>query len=817
MKVTRTEIDGVPVFWASGGTADGYRVALLFRVGQSDETLARSGITHLVEHLALHRVGQPEHHYNGTVDSVTTAFFTEGDGDEVVRFLGTVCGALREPPLDRLEAEKQILRTEAAGRSPGAAGRLLLWRYGAAGYGLQGYEELGLPAHTAEDVTAWTARWFTRANAALAVVGGPPPAGLRLDLPDGARVPPPAPTSALPQTPAYFNSQVNGVGLSAVVPRATAGNVFATLLQRRLHRALRLDDALSYNVQVGYSPRDGEMAHIVAFADGLAEAHPRLTQEFVDEIERIADEPVPDAELREAVSIHRARLDQPEVAGALTMSSCWNELMGAPDRTYEEILLDLDGLTPGDVREVARTVRDSALLMVPDGQEPHVDRYVPAPGSSVVAVRGETFDRADPEAGHLHLIVGPTGVTSMTGPSLGTVRYDSCAAVLAWPDGARALIGLDGITVHIEPNRWIGADGLPARIDRMVPADRVVPMPARPDEDIPERPETAPARPKPGRRRSAPRFRLPFGLRRGTAWDDPCLAAVLPQVGAGRLDAGLELLSRSRPLPELRGFYLDRLSRAAAGHSDRLDALAAARPDDPDVHLWLGGTLIREAWNVRGGARAKDVTEERFAQFWLILAGAGEPLYRAAELLPEDPVPWNCLQLHAMGLQLGRLELDRIWRELKDRHGGLYCGHYTRAQALCGKWCGSDAEVLEFAESAVEAAEPGDPLTAMLPVALLENGIGSEDGVKAYLSSRPETHAALGAAADKWLTHMADHPRTREAHHLFGAAFYYAGDHDRARHHLSQAGMTLTDGLPWGYWPRPARTYKEARRAVGLR
>jgi len=817
VKVTRTEIDGVPVFWASGGTADGYRVALLFRVGQSDETLARSGITHLVEHLALHRVGQPEHHYNGTVDSVTTAFFTEGDGDEVVRFLGTVCGALREPPLDRLEAEKQILRTEAAGRSPGAAGRLLLWRYGAAGYGLQGYEELGLPAHTAEDVTAWTARWFTRANAALAVVGGPPPAGLRLDLPDGARVPPPAPTSALPQTPAYFNSQVNGVGLSAVVPRATAGNVFATLLQRRLHRALRLDDALSYNVQVGYSPRDGEMAHIVAFADGLAEAHPRLTQEFVDEIERIADEPVPDAELREAVSIHRARLDQPEVAGALTMSSCWNELMGAPDRTYEEILLDLDGLTPGDVREVARTVRDSALLMVPDGQEPHVDRYVPAPGSSVVAVRGETFDRADPEAGHLHLIVGPTGVTSMTGPSLGTVRYDSCAAVLAWPDGARALIGLDGITVHIEPNRWIGADGLPARIDRMVPADRVVPMPARPDEDIPERPETAPARPKPGRRRSAPRFRLPFGLRRGTAWDDPCLAAVLPQVGAGRLDAGLELLSRSRPLPELRGFYLDRLSRAAAGHSDRLDALAAARPDDPDVHLWLGGTLIREAWNVRGGARAKDVTEERFAQFWLILAGAGEPLYRAAELLPEDPVPWNCLQLHAMGLQLGRLELDRIWRELKDRHGGLYCGHYTRAQALCGKWCGSDAEVLEFAESAVEAAEPGDPLTAMLPVALLENGIGSEDGVKAYLSSRPETHAALGAAADKWLTHMADHPRTREAHHLFGAAFYYAGDHDRARHHLSQAGMTLTDGLPWGYWPRPARTYKEARRAVGLR
>ncbi|MEU6038748.1 hypothetical protein ABZ801_25395 [Actinomadura sp. NPDC047616] len=816
MKVTRTEIDGVPAFWASGGYTDGYRVALLFRVGQSDETLARSGITHLVEHLALHRVGQPEHHYNGTVDSVTTAFFTEGDGDEVIRFLATVCGALREPPLDRLEAEKQILRTEAAGRSPGAAGRLLLWRYGAAGYGLQGYDELGLPAHTGEDVTAWTARWFTRANAALAVVGGPPPAGLRLDLPDGERMPPPEPTSALPHTPAYFNSQVNGVGLSAIVPRATAGNVFATILQRRLHKALRLDDALSYSAQVGYSPRDRDVAHIVAFADGLAESHPRLTQEFIDEIERIADEPVADAELGEAVSIHRARLDQPETAGAMTMSSCWNELMGAPHRTYEEILRHLDELTPDDVQDVGRTVRDSALLMVPDGQEPHVERYVPAPGSSVVAVRGETFTRADPEAGHLHLIVGPTGVTSMAGPTMGTVRYDSCAAVLAWPDGARALIGLDGITVHIEPNRWIDADGLPARIDRMVPADRVVPMPARPDEDIPERPETTVAPPKPGRRRRSLRSRVSFGLREGTAWDDPALAAALPQVGAGRLDAGLELLTRSRSLPELRGLYLDRLSRAASGHSDRLAAMAAARPDDPDVHLWLGGTLVREAWDARGSAQSEYVSDEQFAQFWLILAGAGEPLYRAAELLPEDPVPWDSLQWHAIGLQLGRLELDRIWRELKDRHDGLYCGHYTRAQALCAKWWGSDADVLEFAESTVEAAKPGDPLAAILPVALLENGMDADDGLEAYLS-RPETHAALGAAADKWLTNMTEHPRTREAHHLFGAAFYFAGDVDRARHHLSQAGKTLPDGLPWGYWARPARAYKDALRDLGLR
>ncbi|GAA2078753.1 hypothetical protein [Actinomadura alba] len=66
------------------------------------------------------------------------------------------------------------------------------------------------------------------------------------------------------------------------------------------------------------------------------------------------------------------------------------------------------------------------------------------------------------------------------------------------------------------------------------------------------------------------------------------------------------------------------------------------------------------------------------------------------------------------------------------------------------------------------------------------------------------------------LTERAEHPRTLEAHHLFGAAFYFADDFERARQRLSQTGKTPHE-YPWGAFPSPARAFKAARNDVGLR
>lgn len=47
----RTSTSGVPTFWTDGPGR--FSAGLVFRVGRVDETLVTSGITHLVEHLAL--------------------------------------------------------------------------------------------------------------------------------------------------------------------------------------------------------------------------------------------------------------------------------------------------------------------------------------------------------------------------------------------------------------------------------------------------------------------------------------------------------------------------------------------------------------------------------------------------------------------------------------------------------------------------------------------------------------------------------------------------------------------------------------------
>ncbi|GGV36134.1 hypothetical protein GCM10010182_70360 [Actinomadura cremea] len=818
----RTEIDGVPVFWNEGRPGDDeYRAVLAFRVGRADETLARGGLTHLVEHLALHAVGETDYHYNGAVDAVTTTFVTHGEGPKVAEFLASLCDSLRELPVDRLDAEKQILRTEAASRDTGAHGQMLLWRYGAATHGLPAYEEHGLGGCTAEDVQQWAARWFTRQNAALALIGGPPPEGLALRLPDGERRPIPEATDALPFKPAYFTANVKGVGLSAVVPRSTAARVYTDVLRRRLHRVLRRDGALSYTTDADYSPRDGDTAQILAFADGLAEVRPELAERFLAEFDRIAAEPMDAEELAEVVAACRTQISAAESRASRAAVHCVNELLGHRTQSTGELLADLDAIKPQDLQEVAAAVLDQALLMLPREQEPNDARFRPAPTASAVAVDGRVHTRPD-EPG-LSLIVGPDGVTSLTGPEMCTVRHDACGAVLAWPDGLRVLVGLDGLTVGVEPNLWADGPAIVAEIDRHAPAGAVVRMPARPDDHVPDGPGAAPE-PEPDplaadslltRAATAVRgLRGRFGSKPGPAWDDAALAAALPVVRGGDLRPGLDLLARTRDDAESRSLCLENLTDAALGRSGDLARLAADAPDDPDVQLWLGAVRVGEAWKARTGYRAEHITRERFTRFWRLLAPAGGPLRKAAELLPGDPVPWDHLQRYGNGMQLERYELDRMWDELKARHPSLYAGHVTRAQILCAKWKGSDAEVLEFAERTVAAAEPGDPVTAVLTTAHMEVAPDeSWELLDAYMA-RPEVHAAVAAAADRWLAESRPHPRNLEAHHFFGAAFFRAGDHDRARHHLSRVGRTMPPLRAWGYAPDPDRLLARALREV---
>ncbi|MFC0002815.1 hypothetical protein [Micromonospora siamensis] len=112
--------------------------------------------------------------------------------------------------------------------------------------------------------------------------------------------------------------------------------------------------------------------------------------------------------------------------------------------------------------------------------------FTAAPTTSERAVDGTVHHGTDDEA---ELTIGPDGVTMAFRDAISTVGYAACAALLVWPDGARRLIGDDGITLHVEPNLFTPTPDL-SMVDEAVPGERHVALPARDPELIPAPPPT---------------------------------------------------------------------------------------------------------------------------------------------------------------------------------------------------------------------------------------------------------------------------------------------------------------------------------------
>ncbi|UOE17846.1 hypothetical protein NI17_013220 [Thermobifida halotolerans] len=312
-------------------------------------------------------------------------------------------------------------------------------------------------------------------------------------------------------------------------------------------------------------------------------------------------------------------------------------------------------------------------------------------------------------------------------------------------------------------------------------------------------------------------------------WRNPALDAGVDAVEEGALNAGVTLLREARTDPELRALYVDALSEAAVGRSGQIRALLTSetdRQEAADILLWLGGTLISEAWKIRGAGAADTVGADRFKLFFATLTEAREPLLAAAEINPDDPVPWNGLQWFAIGMQLDRGEKDYIWQRVVERFPTLYPAHWGRLQMLSAKWGGSHEEMMEFARGSVESAPPGNPLTSMVALAHAERQLGR----MSELASRRRYVAAirmnvtyysdqvkqeLVEAARRWCAAPVEHPRDLQAHNLFAWSFKEAYEEDHARWHLHQVG-DRAHRWPWGSGGDPAGEFAKARSRFGL-
>ncbi len=482
--IQQLTVDGVPTLLSP--TTGPTHAGLAFRVGFADEPLTRRGITHLIEHLALHHVGVADYHYNGATGVEYTFFHMQGTADEIAKFLTGVCTALHDLPMSRLATEKDLLQAEANGRSSGPAEDMALWRHGARDYGVSSYPEWGLPAITADDLRAWVARYFTRDNAVLWVAGDGVPEGLRLTLPGGARQPAPAPSSTLPVTPAYYPGSSGILVWDTVVPRAARSSVFAGVLERAMFRELRQESGLSYTAQTNYEPMGADLAMITAVADSLPEKQIAVLGAFADVLAALRVGRIDEADVATVVKQRTEATRHAEDAGARLPGQALNLLAGRPVQNIDEAVADLQAVGVAEVAEVAVQACGAGLLMTPRARADWAG-FTEAPNRSETTVAGTPYVSLErPED---RIVIGPDGVSLIRGDDVATVRFDACSIVRAWPDGARHFVGHDGIMVVFEPTLFAGAHGALQWLDARIPRHLRVGHPPRDPADIPQ-PET---------------------------------------------------------------------------------------------------------------------------------------------------------------------------------------------------------------------------------------------------------------------------------------------------------------------------------------
>ncbi|MEI7056129.1 insulinase family protein [Nocardioides sp. CCNWLW239] len=483
--VTPTVVDGVPLLLASKtGPVTG---GICFRVGYADEALPVAGITHLVEHLALHGSDLADQHSNGHTTEQWTYFHATGTSEEVVTFLNDVCAGLRNLPTGRIDTEKSILRTEASrGGRGGIHSAMRTWRYGARGPGLIGQDEEGLFRIGAAEVEEWARTWFTSGNAVAFLTLDEVPETLSLELPPGGRRPVALPPETLPSKPAWFCGGFDGIVLDAMVRRSMAAHVFSGVATRVLMRELRRDQGLSYDAGCSYDRIDAAHARLTIYADALEEKSGVVVSVVAEILAGMRAGQIDQADVDAIRKQLRAETDIPDLGAAMLASTAIGLLLDA-DVFDPRDSSELERVTVEDVAAVARELWSDALISIPGGHG--FGGASRAPHLSESAVEGTVFASLVRD-GH-ELIIGADGVSRSMPGSVVTVRFDALAAMVAVPDGARRLIAEDALAVVVEPTLWKGlsTEIVKRDIDSRVPAGLVLPYPARAAEVVPEPPK----------------------------------------------------------------------------------------------------------------------------------------------------------------------------------------------------------------------------------------------------------------------------------------------------------------------------------------
>ncbi|MEV5159070.1 hypothetical protein [Streptomyces sp. NPDC053728] len=292
---------------------------------------------------------------------------------------------------------------------------------------------------------------------------------------------------------------------------------------------------------------------------------------------------------------------------------------------------------------------------------------------------------------------------------------------------------------------------------------------------------------------------------------DTSLRLALAAAAGGDHGPAAELLAATREHAqwERRDTCVSRLARASLHHPGWLDSWLEEDPEGPDAVLVKADQYVYQAWQIRTGARARHVEADQFKAFHAVLRDSVPVISAAAELNPDDPVPWRVALTQARGIQAPREVFDTYLAEAVERDPHHEGCHVQALQYLCGKWYGSHEEMFAFAERAADQAPPGSRLHALPLQAVVEYLIADEE------TPEPDPYTPRAEAAVTRAQALSDSyaPGDREAagfrNHL-ALVLWSMSRYEEALTAFRSIGVHATT-FPWTYFGDARAEFLEAR------
>lgn len=476
MEIEQTDRDGLAVFRIDGSGLT--TASLVFHVGLIDEDFVTAGITHLVEHLVMHRTPRTVANVNATVTPEFTEFWVRGSAPVVAEHLAAVFDAVRSlhesVDAEHLRLERGVLSAEHSGGTP--LGIPYVERYGLTGPGLLASGPVALDGIAPEEVVAWVRRFLVCGNAALTVLG-PMPEGVDTTLPDGPRHTRSEPELLREVAPMQVVTDLPGVLYGMELPRFPGSSALERIITERLTSHVRTGLGSSYSVQSESLVLDDARAFAVFAVDCAPGRDREVAVAGLSELRRIADQGPDQADLDHDIAAFEELLADPEFGSALLFAAAFGYLQGIEPRlSSDEHLTAMRALTGEQVRDAVRSGLRS-LVVAHSGPEPLTEAdsggaELPiAPPCTGPEIQGRALSRrlgrGVPRSARL--IYNDDAVALVHEGEWHTIALRDVVGMGTAAE-ARYLVSRTGCTFYVTPREFRGADQVVAWLDRQVPA-----------------------------------------------------------------------------------------------------------------------------------------------------------------------------------------------------------------------------------------------------------------------------------------------------------------------------------------------------------